>query len=141
MEGCQGMMCPDTWTATTGARQKVLLIDRGQDVGHAALHHTVTDAGHPEGASLLLSRLGDIRPTHGRGPISLGVYGVERCGTPGYELLLEVVYRLPITPGCRVRRDVTEILPQPWGIQVMRQTGETECGFLPCFCCYPFESR
>jgi hypothetical protein len=44
MQGRQRVMCAKPWTAPKRARQKVLLIDRRQDVGHAPLEDTVTDA-------------------------------------------------------------------------------------------------
>ena len=141
MEGRQGVMCPDIRSATKQARQNILLLDRGQDVGHAPLQDTVADARHPEGAQLLLARLRDVGPTHWRGPIPLGVHCAQRCGTPGYELLLEFVHCLAITPRCCVVWHVTEIAPQPFGIEMVGQTGKTELGFLPSFRCYPFESR
>src|SRR5262245_27124938 len=141
MEGRQGVMCPDTWSATKRARQKILLIDGRQDVGHAPLQDTVTDAWHPEWAQLLLARLRDVGPTHWRGPIPLGVHGAQRGCTPGYERRLEVVHCLAITSRCGVVWHVTEIAPQPFGIDMMSQTGKTELGFLPSFRCYPFESR
>ena len=141
MQGRQRVMCPDPWSATERAREKILLIDSRQDVGYAALEDAIADARHPERAQLALARLRDVGPSHRRWPVPLGVQRTQRCFTPGYELLLEVVHSLAITPRCRMRRYVTEVLPQPCSIDMMRQTGKTELGFLPSFRCYPFESR
>ena len=141
MEGRQGVMCPDTWSATKRAREKILLIDGGQDIGDATLKDPVADARHPEWAQCWLARLRDGGPAHWRGPVSLGMHCAQRCGTPGYEHLLEVVHSLAITPRCRVLWHVTESAPQPFGIAMMGQTGKTEFRFLPSFRGYPLESR
>src|SRR5215475_3310128 len=105
MQGRQRVMCSKPWAAAKRARQKVLLIDRRQDVGNTPLEDAVTDAWHPERAPLLLARLRDVGPSHRRWPVPLGVQRPPRS------------------------------------IDVMRQTGKTELGFLPSFRCYPFESR
>src|SRR3989442_8681065 len=44
MEGRQGVMGPDTWSATKRAREKILLIDGGQDIGDATRKDPVADA-------------------------------------------------------------------------------------------------
>src|SRR5262249_62032252 len=80
MEGRQGVMCPNTRSTTKRAAQKILLIDGGQDVGHAPLQHTVTDPRRPQWAQLLLARLPAGGPTHWRGPIPLSVHGAQRGG-------------------------------------------------------------
>jgi len=141
MEGCQGVMGPDPWSATKRAREKVLLIDGGQDLGDATLKDPVADARHPAWAQGLLARLRDGGPAHWRWLVSLRRPCAQRCGTPGYEPLREVVHSWALTPRCRVAWHVTEIAPQPFGVARMRQTGKTELGFLPRFRGDPFESR
>src|SRR5262245_35795142 len=94
MQGRQRVMCAKPWAATKRARQNVLLVDRRQDVGYAPLEDAVTDAWHPERAQLVLSRLRDVRPSHRRRPVPLGVQRPQCCFTPGYEILLEFVHRL-----------------------------------------------
>lgn len=141
MEGCQGGMGPDTWSATTRARENVLLIDGGQAIGYATLKDPVADARHPAWAPCLLARLRDGGPAHWRWLVSLRRPCAQRCGTPGYEHLLEVVHSVAITPRCRGAWHVPESAPQPFGIARRSQTGTTALGFLPRLRCYPFESR
>jgi hypothetical protein len=64
MQGRQRVMGSKPWAAPTRARQKVLLVDRRQDVGNAPLEDAVTDAWHPERAQLVLPRLRDVSPSH-----------------------------------------------------------------------------
>jgi hypothetical protein len=141
MQGRQGVMGSKPWATAKRARQQVLRVKRCQDVGNTPLEDAVTAAWHPEWAQLALARLRDGGPSHRRWPVPLGVQRTQRCCTPGYELLLEVGHRVAISPRCRMRRDVTEVLPQPCSIDRMRQPGKPALGFLPSFRCYPFESR
>jgi hypothetical protein len=73
MQGRQRVMGAKPWTATKRARQKVLLVDRRQDIGNAPLEDTVTNAWYPEWAQLVLSRLRDVGPSHWRWSVPLGV--------------------------------------------------------------------
>lgn len=63
MEGRQGVLGPDTRSATPCTRQHILRIDGGQDGGPAPLPDTVTKARHPAWAQRLLTRLRDGGPT------------------------------------------------------------------------------
>src|SRR5262249_60263949 len=113
MQGCQGVVRPNSWAAAKRAWQKVLLIDRRQDVGHAPLEDTIADAWHPERAQLVLARLRDVGPSHRRWSVPLGGHPPQPCGTPGYEILLEGVDGLAITPPRRGAWPLAENYPQP----------------------------
>jgi len=111
MQGGQCVMCAKPWATTNRAREKVLLVNRRQDIGNTALEDAVTDAWHPEWAQLALARLRDVGPSPRWWPVPLGVQRTQRCFTPGYALLLEVVNWLAITSRGRVAWHVTEIAP------------------------------
>jgi hypothetical protein len=134
------MVRPHARSATTGAREKILLVDGRQHVSTAPLEYAVTEARHPQRAQLTLPRLRDVGPTHRRWPVALGVHHAQRGFTPGRTILLQFVRCLAITARRRVVRHAAEVLPQPLGIDMMRQTGKAALWLLPSFRCYPFEA-
>jgi len=140
MESRQGMMCPTTRSTTKRARQHILLIDGGQDIGDATLQDPIADARPPEWAPGVLARLRDGGPASWRWPVSLRVHSAQRCGTPGDALRREVVPSWAITPRGRVPWSVTEMRPQPWSLEMRRQTGKTARRVLPSCRCSPCES-
>jgi hypothetical protein len=44
MQGCQRMMCSKPWATAKRAWEKILLVNRCQDVGNTPLEDAVTDA-------------------------------------------------------------------------------------------------
>jgi len=76
--------------------QEVLLVNRGQHLGYAALESPVGDTRNAQWTLLLFAGLGDIDPPDRRRSISLAVHGSEHGLDPHIEVRLRLPYRLAI---------------------------------------------
>ena len=125
------MMRPLAWPATERARETILRSAGRQPISNARREDAGADARPPARAQRPLARLGDGGPPPRRWPGALGVPCTQRRGTPGPAILRHCVRRLALTPRRRGAWDVAEVLPQPWGINMMGQTGKATLGLLP----------